>query len=95
MIRVPSFERLLCSWGFHQLVVIHRISGSAQHIGCTSCKKEFGINHDVQAVVPWAEVSALYTDEIVPGVVLYKPDPADVARRLNPNNYVKKVRHAR
>jgi len=49
-----------CVWlPWHRIVWGRRISESSQHVRC-SCGAEYGVNHDVGVVVPWAAVRAFY-----------------------------------
>jgi len=77
--------RIACALGHHDMREIRRISGAVQHIGCTRCKREWGINHDVCVILPWSDVAHDYTD-----MGLYTRDPVTVARRLDPANWKKR-----
>lgn len=43
---------LRCLFGKHKYKITRKISDNIQELTCTRCNKEFGINHDVQAVLP-------------------------------------------
>jgi hypothetical protein len=49
-----------CRWlRWHRLSLVVHVSAVADHLRC-SCGREYGINHDVRAVLPWAEVRSFY-----------------------------------
>lgn len=82
------FGWLRCALGFHDLRTIgYPEPGSKQvvHYGCTQCKHEWGLNHRVQAAVPWHMVAA--DEKMIWG---YDPHPATVASRLNSKNWTRK-----
>ena len=39
----------------HDCVVIRELSGHTRHIKCRRCEKEYGMNDDLQVVVPWTK----------------------------------------
>ena len=45
--------RIRCRIGWHKCLDIINTFGSAQHIGCPDCGRQFGIHHDMRVVIPW------------------------------------------
>lgn len=55
------WRRFWCKLNLHPRLDVIQTFGSAQHIGCPYCRREFGIHHVVQAVIPWTlELDELY-----------------------------------
>jgi hypothetical protein len=49
-----------CLWlPWHKFVVRCKVSATSDYIRC-SCGREYGINYDVRAFVPWDDVRAIY-----------------------------------
>ena len=71
-----------CLLGYHDMRSISRIGYAGEHVGCCRCKRQFGMNHDVRAILPWRCVAADYAS-----VFGYRPDPQTVAQRLDPRNW--------
>jgi len=46
-------KRFRCLIGWHKRLDVIQSFGSAQHIGCPDCGKQFGIHHGVRAVIHW------------------------------------------
>lgn len=53
---------LKCLFFYHDFYVIAQVSESSQHIACSQCKRQWGINHDVRAILPWATVAGFYAE---------------------------------
>ena len=67
--------RLLCLFGFHDYYAIARVSWCSMHVGCHRCHREWGMNNDLGALVPWAAVESLYLRRgYTRGVDLVKPE---------------------
>lgn len=50
-----------CRFWMHPRLDVIQTFGSAQHIGCPYCRREYGIHHGMQAVIPWtSELAELY-----------------------------------
>lgn len=50
-----------CRLNLHPRLDVIQTFGSAQHIGCPHCRREFGIHHGMQAVIPWSpDLAELY-----------------------------------
>lgn len=55
------WRKLMCRIGNHRRLDVIQTFGSAQHIGCPDCKKQYGIHHGMLAVVSWnSEFDDLY-----------------------------------
>ena len=46
-------ERIMCAVFGHKYVVQLVFSETSRKIGCTRCSKEWGMNDDVRAIIPW------------------------------------------
>lgn len=46
----------------HKLYVIGRCGHATDHIRCDYCGKEWGMNHDVRAILPWEDVAAFHRE---------------------------------
>lgn len=52
----------LCTFlPWHKWAKRERLTGSSDKLTC-SCGREYGINYDVGAILPWNEVRSLYDD---------------------------------
>lgn len=47
------FRKILCRLGWHHGYDVIQTFGSAQHIGCPDCGKQFAIHHGMRAFVRW------------------------------------------
>ncbi len=56
----PILARILCAVRGHAYYRIAKVSPSSDHIGCQRCRREWGVNHDARAILPWSEVAYLY-----------------------------------
>lgn len=56
------FRRIKCLLGFHDIEVIGYPTEWSMHFRCPHCRREFGYNNDVRAVLPWARVAAFYRE---------------------------------
>jgi hypothetical protein len=53
----------MCRLGWHKrLVIVARVSLSADHVACPDCRQQFGMNHDVRSFLPWHKVASLYAE---------------------------------
>lgn len=53
--------RIKCKLNMHPKLMVIQTFGSAQHVGCPYCKKEYGIHHGMRAVIPWTpDLAELY-----------------------------------
>ena len=58
-----SWQRIKCRLGFHRLFRKQRLTRQSDLIGCACCGREWGLNHDVQGVLPWGgELERFYAD---------------------------------
>ena len=69
--------KMLCWIGRHRLRIIGRPSTDSHHYGCTRCKRQWGMNHNVRGVLDWFEVEGFYAD-----VMGYRPSREQVAAAL-------------
>lgn len=46
-------KRIKCFFGKHSFYIIEKMSINTDKIGCCNCGKQFAMNHDVKAIVPW------------------------------------------
>lgn len=54
-------RKFFCRFGWHKRLDVIQTFGSAQHIGCPDCGKQFAIHHGLRAFVPWnADFADLY-----------------------------------
>lgn len=55
------WRKLMCRIGRHETLDVIQTFGVSQHIGCPHCGREFGINHNVLAIIPWdPSLEAMY-----------------------------------
>lgn len=55
------FRKVRCKLNMHPKLMVIQSFGSAQHIGCPYCKREYGIHHGERVVIPWdSELDELY-----------------------------------
>lgn len=45
-----------CRLGYHEMRIIGRCGYYTDHVGCLRCRKQWGMNHDVRAILPWGVV---------------------------------------
>ena len=57
---VRTWGEWWCLWWHKDLTVVRRVSPSSDHVRCDTCGREYGMNHDVRAILPWADVRHLY-----------------------------------
>jgi hypothetical protein len=56
-------KKLICAIFGHRYRLLRQISPTIQELNCSRCKKEFGINHTVKAVLPMDdELRKLHND---------------------------------
>lgn len=56
-----AWRALLCRLNHHRKLDVIQSFGSAQHIGCPDCGREYGIHHGMHAVIPWtADLNEIY-----------------------------------
>ncbi len=54
-------RKLLCRLNLHRKLEVIQSFGTAQHIGCPDCGREYGIHHGERVVIPWTpELAELY-----------------------------------
>jgi len=54
-------RKIKCRFAFHPRLDVIQTFGSAQHIGCPYCKREYGIHHGERVVIPWTpDLAELY-----------------------------------
>jgi hypothetical protein len=49
-----------CLWWHKSLTVVRRVSAHTDLVRCDKCGREYGMNHDVRAILPWHEVRGFY-----------------------------------
>lgn len=50
-------------WIFgHDYYLIRRLGIASAHVGCRRCPKEWGMNHDARALLPWPDVAAFHAE---------------------------------
>jgi len=50
-----------CRIGWHKRLHVIQTFGSAQHIGCPDCGRQYGIHHGLRTVIRWdADLADLY-----------------------------------
>lgn len=54
--------RIKCWLGYHLWSRIGRCGITSEHIGCRRCGREWGMNHDARALLPWGEVAGFHAD---------------------------------
>ena len=53
--------KIVCLLLGHRYYVVQNFSAYSRRIACERCKKSFGMNDQVQAVIPWCEdLSEMY-----------------------------------
>lgn len=56
----------LCWFFGHEYYELVRFSSHARKLGCLKCPKQFAMNDDVQALLPWdADFEKLYYGDIL------------------------------
>ena len=56
-----AFHAIRCRLGLHKSLDVIQSFGSAQHIGCPRCGKQFGIHHGMRTVIPWeSDLESMY-----------------------------------
>ncbi len=57
------FANLVCILTDHRYVVLKELSLWSRKVGCTRCNREWAMNDDVRAFLPWdADFERLYQD---------------------------------
>jgi hypothetical protein len=57
------FAKLKCLFGYHAWFVIGRCGVASRHVGCRHCHREWGMNHDARALLPWDAELAQFHEE--------------------------------
>lgn len=59
-------QRIKCYFGFHkELYIVRHLVGKSDLIGCKDCKRYYGMNHDVRAILPFTiDLCAHYRDDM-------------------------------
>jgi len=81
--QVNRFVRCIkCATGHHKYIVVQELTGNSRRIACLHCRRSWGMNDSVRAVLPWDyELAGCYS---AMGVQLrYLP-----WERLKPNDQV-------
>lgn len=47
-------QRFFCWLNMHPKLDVIQSFGSAQHIGCPYCRREWGIHHGERVLIPWS-----------------------------------------
>jgi hypothetical protein len=55
-----NFGMWWCLRWHRQLDLIAHVSEQSDRVKCAKCGREYGVNHDVRAVLPWSEVAGFY-----------------------------------
>ena len=60
--KLPAILRKIgCRFNMHPRLDVIQSFGSAQHIGCPYCRREYGIHHGERVIIPWdSELAELY-----------------------------------
>jgi hypothetical protein len=56
------WRRLCCAFGYHRFFAIGRCGIASEHVGCRDCYRQWGMNHDVRAFLPWSEVAGFHIE---------------------------------
>lgn len=55
------WQKIRCALSMHSRLDVIQTFGAAQHIGCPHCKREFGIHHGMEAIIPWdSKIADMY-----------------------------------
>lgn len=55
------FRKLGCRFYMHPRLDVIQSFGSAQHVGCPYCRRQYGMHHGMQVVIPWTpDLAELY-----------------------------------
>ena len=55
------FERLMCAVFGHKYVTLRVLNSGARKVGCTRCRREWGMHDETRSFVPWdAELERMY-----------------------------------
>lgn len=55
-------RRLKCLLTGHRYIIIGRCGIATHHVGCKRCLRQWGMNHDVRALLPWFEVADFHAE---------------------------------
>lgn len=55
-------QRIKCLFFYHDFRWVARLSESCAHIRCAECKREWGMNYDVQIILPWHTLAHFYRE---------------------------------
>jgi hypothetical protein len=59
---VASKGGLLCWLLGHDWYLIAKITGHSRHVGCNRCGRQWGMNDDARALLPWSEVADFHAE---------------------------------
>lgn len=55
--------KILCFLGYHDYVLVQKMTDWSRRIGCARCRRTFGMNDNVRCVIPWDDsLESLYRD---------------------------------
>lgn len=56
-------DKFLCFIGRHDLFVINRLSTQSDKLECSRCQKQYAINWNIRALLPWdREIEKFYEE---------------------------------
>lgn len=56
-----AMRRIGCHLGWHPCLDVIQSYGPAQHVGCPYCRREYGIHHGIEVIIPWDDkLSEMY-----------------------------------
>jgi hypothetical protein len=61
MTLLKRLERIRCFFD-HDWFLIANITGRSRHVGCRRCGKQWGMNDDARALLPWKEVADFHAE---------------------------------
>jgi hypothetical protein len=57
-----TMSGLLCFLFGHDWYLIARITGRSRHVGCHRCGRQWGMNDDARALLPWGDVADFHAE---------------------------------
>lgn len=54
--------KIKCLFGNHDWYLISKLGVASAHVGCHRCSKQWGMNRDARALLPWADVADFHAE---------------------------------
>jgi hypothetical protein len=56
------WQRICCAFGRHAYYRIARLGVASMHVGCKHCTRQWGMNYDARALLPWSDVAQFHRE---------------------------------